>query len=62
MANLLHLLHLGRVGYAESLDLQQQLVTLRKQQKIGDVLLLLEHPPGPHPGKKCPSLQHPLQR
>ncbi|MGA7709389.1 MAG: octanoyltransferase, partial [Acidobacteriaceae bacterium] len=42
---LLHLLHLGRVDYAESLELQRQLVTLRKQQKIGDVLLLLEHPP-----------------
>ena len=45
MANLLHLLHLGRVEYAESLELQRQLVALRKQQRIGDVLLLLEHPP-----------------
>ena len=45
MANLLHLVHLGRVGYAESLELQRRLVALRKQQQIGDVLLLLEHPP-----------------
>jgi len=42
---LLHLLHLGRIGYPEALELQQELVALRKQQKIGDVLLLLEHPP-----------------
>jgi lipoyl(octanoyl) transferase len=45
MANLLHLIQLGRVDYAEALELQQKLVTLRKQQRIGDVLLLLEHPP-----------------
>jgi lipoyl(octanoyl) transferase len=42
---LLHLLHLGRVDYREALDLQQRLAGLRKQQRIGDVLLLLEHPP-----------------
>lgn len=42
---LLHLIHLGRIGYLEALEIQQQLVTLRKQQRIGDVLLLLEHPP-----------------
>ncbi len=42
---LLHLIHLGRIGYEESLALQRHLVALRKQQQIGDVLLLLEHPP-----------------
>ncbi|MHB8390136.1 MAG: lipoyl(octanoyl) transferase LipB [Acidobacteriaceae bacterium] len=42
---LLHLIHLGRVEYAEALELQRQIVALRKQQQIGDVLLLLEHPP-----------------
>jgi lipoyl(octanoyl) transferase len=42
---LLHLVHLGRVGYPEALEIQQHLVNLRKQQRIGDVLLLLEHPP-----------------
>ncbi len=42
---LLHLLHLGRIGYPEALDVQRQVVELRKQQRIGDVLLLLEHPP-----------------
>jgi lipoyl(octanoyl) transferase len=45
MANLLRLLHLGRVGYEEGLELQRRLVALRKQQQICDVLLLLEHPP-----------------
>ncbi len=42
---LLHLIHLGRTGYTEALEIQQQLVALRKQQRIGDVLLLLGHPP-----------------
>jgi hypothetical protein len=42
---LLRLLHLGRIEYAEALELQQELIALRKQQQIGDVLLLLEHPP-----------------
>ncbi len=42
---MLHVVHLGRIDYAEALTLQQRLVALRKQQRIGDVLLLLEHPP-----------------
>ena len=36
---------LGTVDYATALKLQQQLVALRKEEKIGDVLLLLEHRP-----------------
>jgi len=36
---------LGTVDYATGLRLQQQLVALRKQEKIADVLLLLEHSP-----------------
>ena len=36
---------LGTVDYATGLRLQQQLVALRKEEKIGDVLLLLEHSP-----------------
>lgn len=42
---LLHLIQLGRIGYAEALEIQRELVALRKQQRIRDVLLLLEHPP-----------------
>jgi lipoyl(octanoyl) transferase len=42
---LLRLLDLGRIDYAAALDVQQRLVALRQQQRIGDVLLLLEHPP-----------------
>ena len=39
------ILQLGTIDYATGLALQQQLVTLRKEEKIGDVLLLLEHNP-----------------
>lgn len=42
---LLHVAHLGRIGYPEALELQRQLVALRQQKRMGDVLLLLEHPP-----------------
>jgi len=35
---------LGRIGYAEAFDLQQQLTAARKQGSIPDHLLLLEHP------------------
>lgn len=42
---LLRLLDLGRIDYAAALEVQQRVVTLRQQQRIGDVLLLLEHPP-----------------
>lgn len=38
-------LYLGRVGYDEALRLQQELVALRQQGQIENVLLLLEHPP-----------------
>jgi lipoyl(octanoyl) transferase len=42
---LISVLQLGTVDYATGLLLQQQLVALRKEEKIGDVLLLLEHKP-----------------
>src|SRR5271165_1550672 len=38
-------LYLGRIEFAHALQLQQQLVELRYQQRIGNTLLLLEHPP-----------------
>jgi lipoyl(octanoyl) transferase len=38
-------LQLGTVDYATALRLQQRLVELRKDGRIGDVLLLLEHTP-----------------
>jgi lipoyl(octanoyl) transferase len=41
----INLLTLGRVSYAEALAIQQQIVIARKQNLIGDTLLLLEHPP-----------------
>jgi lipoyl(octanoyl) transferase len=35
---------LGRVGYRDAWDLQRRLATLRAGDRIGDQLLLLEHP------------------
>jgi lipoyl(octanoyl) transferase len=42
---LISVVQLGAVDYATGLRLQQQLIALRKEDKIGDVLLLLEHSP-----------------
>jgi lipoyl(octanoyl) transferase len=38
-------LYLGRVAYGEALRIQANLVARRQQDRIGNVLLLLEHPP-----------------
>jgi len=43
--NLISILQLGSLDYATAERLQQKLVSLRKENQIGDVLLLLEHPP-----------------
>ena len=42
---LISIVQLGTIDYATGLKLQQQLVALRKEEKIGDVLVLLEHKP-----------------
>ena len=42
---MISVVQLGTIDYATGLRLQEQLVTLRKEDKIGDVLLLLEHSP-----------------
>ena len=42
---ILNLIHLGRVDYTTALDLQRQLIEARHAQRIGNTLLLLEHPP-----------------
>ena len=41
--NLISVLQLGTIDYATGLRLQEKLVALRKEGRIGDVLLLLEH-------------------
>ena len=41
----LNLIHLGRVAYGAALDLQKQLVEARHEGRVGNTLLLLEHPP-----------------
>jgi len=40
---LISVIQLGTVDYATGLRLQQRMVELRKENRIGDVLLLLEH-------------------
>jgi len=42
---MISVVQLGTVDYATGLRLQQRLVELRKESRIGDVLLLLEHSP-----------------
>lgn len=41
----IHLLQLGRTTYADGLEIQRQVIEARKQNRIGDTLILLEHPP-----------------
>lgn len=42
---MISVVHLGLIDYGTALRLQQRLVELRKEDRIGDVLLLLEHTP-----------------
>jgi lipoyl(octanoyl) transferase len=42
---LISVIQLGTVDYATGLSLQRRLIDLRKEDRIGDVLLLLEHSP-----------------
>jgi lipoyl(octanoyl) transferase len=41
----LSVIYLGRIAYRAGLELQERLVGLRKAGAIGDVLVMLEHPP-----------------
>jgi len=42
---MISILNLGRCDYATALRLQETLVELRKQERVGNVLLFVEHPP-----------------
>jgi lipoyl(octanoyl) transferase len=42
---LISVVQLGTIDYPTGLRLQQRLVELRKQARIGDVVLVVEHPP-----------------
>jgi lipoyl(octanoyl) transferase len=42
---LISVVQLGTIDYQTGVRLQQRLVALRKEARIGDVILLLEHPP-----------------
>ena len=42
---MISVLELGTIDYGTGLRLQEQLVALRKEGRIGDALLLLEHTP-----------------
>lgn len=39
------LVDLGRIEYSAALEVQREICALRQQEQIGDVLLLVEHPP-----------------
>lgn len=41
----LNVVYLGRIDYAEALKIQEKLFDLRLQNRVEDVLLILEHPP-----------------
>jgi len=41
----LNILNLGQQVYDDALDLQRQLVAARREERIDDTLILLEHPP-----------------
>ena len=45
MLRVINLLYFGRVDYSTALELQQTIVNLVKEGRIGHTLLLLEHPP-----------------
>src|SRR5690349_17492272 len=45
VAGMISILELGTIDYTTGLRLQEQLVGLRKEGRIGDTLLLLEHTP-----------------
>lgn len=42
---MISVLQLGAIDYSTGLRLQEKLIALRKDGRVGDVLLLLEHPP-----------------
>lgn len=43
---------LGRIDYKEALEIQRQLLCLRQNNEIDDIMLLLEHPPVLTVGRK----------
>src|SRR5579872_5793390 len=43
--NTISVLQLGTIDYAAGLEVQRRLIELRKEGRVGDVLLLLEHEP-----------------
>lgn len=45
MLRVINVLYLGRVDYSTGVELQQTLVHLVKEGRVGNTLLLLEHPP-----------------
>ena len=45
MREMISVLQLGTLDYATALRLQEKLIALRKEDRVGDVLLLLEHTP-----------------
>ncbi len=59
---ILNLLSLGRVSYSDGLELQRRLVEARHEGRIGNTLVLLEHPPVLTLGRNCQPREHSGQR
>ena len=49
---------MGRVGFDEARGLQLRLAEMRRRDEIGDLILLLEHPPIVTLGRNAPDVSH----
>jgi lipoyl(octanoyl) transferase len=56
----IHVVHCGLVPYAEAYELQSRLRERRQRGELGDVLLLLEHPPVYTRGRRATAEELPM--
>jgi lipoyl(octanoyl) transferase len=56
----LRVVRAGLIPYQQALELQRELVAAREAERIGDVLLLLEHPPVYTKGRRTTAAELPM--